>query len=149
MVFPERSEFCRGQQQQELRTSRRPSKHIAEPEENEEAICWHSESERAGAQREANVKGAPGLVVEILSPGTRKRDQTLKRNLFDRQGVREYWIVDPDRNQVTVYRRAEDGSFELNQTLGARTFDYKELPPQILQTPLLPGWSLSLDRLFR
>ena len=87
---------------------------------------------------EKNVQGAPGLVLEILSPGTRRRDRTLKRDLFDRQGVREYWLVDPGRNDVVVYRRAEDGSFKLQET-----------PAQTLTTLLLPGWSLSLDRLFR
>ena len=90
---------------------------------------------------EANVQGAPGLVVEILSPGTRKRDQTLKRNLFDRQGVREYWIVDPDRNRVIIHRRAADGSFPLAETLEAGRSD-------TLSTALLPGWGLSLDQLF-
>lgn len=89
-----------------------------------------------------NVRGAPGLVVEILSPSTRKRDQTLKRQLFDREGVREYWMVDPDRNRVTVHRRAADGSFPLATTLDAGRGD-------TLSTPLLPGWSLSLDQLFR
>ena len=89
---------------------------------------------------EANVKGVPGLVVEILSPGTRKRDQTLKRQLFDRVGVREYWMVDPDRNRVIVHRRAADGSFPLVTTLDAN---------ETLTTPLLPGWALALGRLFR
>lgn len=88
---------------------------------------------------EANVKGAPGLVVEILSPGTRKRDQTLKRQLFDREGVREYWMVDPDRNRVVVCRRAADGSFPLVNTLDTT---------ETLTTPLLPGWGLPLDKLF-
>ena len=89
---------------------------------------------------EANVKGVPGLVVEILSPGTRRRDQTLKRQLFDREGVREYWMVDPDRNRVIVHRRAADGSFPLVTTLAAN---------ETLTTPLLPGWALALGRLFR
>ncbi len=87
-----------------------------------------------------NIRGAPALVIEVLSPGTRRRDQTLKRRLFDREGVREYWIVDPDRNRVTAHRRAIDGSFPL-----ARMFNAGE----ILTTPLLPGWSLPLERLFR
>lgn len=87
---------------------------------------------------EKNVQGAPGLVIEILSPGTRRRDQTLKRDLFDREGVREYWMVNPDRNEVAIYRRVADGSFRLDAP-----------PAQTLTTPLLPGWSLSLDRLFR
>lgn len=88
---------------------------------------------------EKNVQGAPGLVVEILSPSTRKRDLTLKRQLFDREGVREYWIVDPDRNSVAVYRRVDDGSFPLATTLEAKDAD-------TLTTPLLPGWQLPLKR---
>ena len=89
-----------------------------------------------------NVQGAPGLVIEILSPGTRQRDLTAKRLLFDREGVREYWIVDPDRNSVAVHRRANDGAFPLATTLEAKH-------GEMLTTPLLPGWELSLERLFR
>ena len=89
-----------------------------------------------------HIHGVPGIVIEILSQGTRKRDLTIKRQLFDREGVREYWIVDPDRNSVAVYRRADDGSFPLTVTLDAKD-------AAVLTTPLLPGWELQLDRLFR
>ena len=89
-----------------------------------------------------HIHGVPGIVIEILSQGTRKRDLTIKRQLFDREGVREYWIVDPDRNSVAVYRRAGDGSFPLATTLEAKAVD-------TLTTPLLPGWELPLLRLFR
>ena len=99
-----------------------------------------------GDQREIltakHVHGAPGIVVEVLSPSTRKRDLTIKRQLFDREGVREYWIVDPDRNHVAVYRRDADGSLPLASTLEARN-------AETLTTPLLPGWELSLEKLFR
>jgi len=91
---------------------------------------------------EKNVQGAPGLIIEILSPSTRKRDLTIKRQLFDREGVREYWIVDPDRNSVAVHRRANDGAFPLAATLEAKH-------GEMLTSPLLPGWELSLLRLFR
>jgi Uma2 family endonuclease len=90
---------------------------------------------------EMNVRGAPGIVIEILSPGTRKRDLTIKRQLFDREGVREYWIVDPDRNTVALHRRVDDGSFPLARTLEANN-------AETLTTPLLPGWELQLERLF-
>ena len=88
-----------------------------------------------------NIQGAPALVVEILSPGTKKRDLGVKRELYDRGGVREYWAVDPDANLVTVYRRAADASFPKVQSLPSDA--------QSLSTPLLPGFSLSLETLFR
>jgi Uma2 family endonuclease len=46
------------------------------------------------------VKGIPDLVVEILSPATKGRDRRLKRELYRRVGVPEYWIVDPDEHVV-------------------------------------------------
>ncbi len=54
---------------------------------------------------EPNVQGAPALVVEVLSPSTRRRDLGIKRQLYDRGGVREYWVVDPKGRDLTVYRR--------------------------------------------
>lgn len=90
---------------------------------------------------EANAQGAPALVVEVLSPGTKKRDLGVKRDLFDRGGVREYWIVDPEANSITIYRRGHDGRLTKAQSLPSDA--------DAIRTPLLPGFSLSLDRLFR
>jgi Uma2 family endonuclease len=86
-----------------------------------------------------NIQGAPALVVEILSPGTKARDLGIKRQLYDRGGVREYWIVDPVGNTMMVYRRAVDGSFAVVNELTVEA---------VLTTPLLPGFSLPLQRLF-
>jgi len=47
-------------------------------------------------------KGAPDLVVEVLSPSTSRRDRWEKLNLYRRCGVREYWIADPDTNTLQV-----------------------------------------------
>ncbi|MGH9386535.1 MAG: Uma2 family endonuclease [Vicinamibacterales bacterium] len=88
-----------------------------------------------------HVKGAPALVVEILSPSTRKRDQRLKRELFERQGVREYWMVDPEANRVSIHRRLSEGSFPCVATPSAADRD-------VLTTPILPGFGLALDELF-
>lgn len=49
-------------------------------------------------------KGAPDLIVEILSPSTGKRDRWLKYKLYERAGVQEYWIVEPQNETVEVYR---------------------------------------------
>jgi Uma2 family endonuclease len=89
-----------------------------------------------------NIQGTPALVVEILSPSTRKRDREIKRQLYDRSGVREYWLVDPEQDVVTIHRRALDDSFPQAARLTAKALD-------TLDTPLLPGWSLPLARLFR
>ena len=43
----------------------------------------------------AKIKGAPDLLIEILSPSTASNDQNLKRRVYERSGVSEYWIVDP------------------------------------------------------
>jgi len=88
-----------------------------------------------------NVVGAPALVVEIPSPGTRRRDVHLKRRLFERSGVREYWLVDPSRSVVSVFRRTDTGAFTPAAELHASE-------RATLTTSILPGWSLAIDRLF-
>lgn len=50
-----------------------------------------------------NIKGAPDLIVEVLSPSTSKRDIGIKKKLYARHGVREYWIVDPELETVEVF----------------------------------------------
>ena len=90
---------------------------------------------------EPNIQGAPALVVEILSPSTRRRDVGIKRQLFDRGGVREYWLVEPKARDITVYRRQPDGGFPKLAQLSAGD-------ETTLATPLLPGFTLSLAKLF-
>jgi Uma2 family endonuclease len=54
---------------------------------------------------------APDLVVEILSPSTGYKDQTDKLALYERHGVKEYWVVNGDAGWVMVYRLKADGRF--------------------------------------
>ena len=67
---------------------------------------------RRGIISNAWISGAPDLVVEILSPSTASRDRGLKLRLYERQGVREYWIVDPDENAIDVRRFGEEPAHE-------------------------------------
>lgn len=67
---------------------------------------------RRGIIAEDTLRGAPDLVVEILSPGTAARDRELKRKLYQRQGVAVYWIVDPDEEAVEVWRFAKEPGHE-------------------------------------
>jgi Uma2 family endonuclease len=88
-------------------------------------------NERAAIVTAANVQGAPDLVIEILSDSTRRRDETLKRDRYERAGVREYWIVDPQRRVVRVLRRGGAGFLAPQEFLAAAG--------DVLITPLLPG----------
>jgi Uma2 family endonuclease len=55
--------------------------------------------------------GAPDMVVEILSPSNRKKDLIKKFLLYEKSGVREYWIADPEVKTVTVYVMQQDGEY--------------------------------------
>jgi Uma2 family endonuclease len=83
------------------------------------------------------ILGAPDLVIEILSDD-RDMDLDVKRKLYARHGVVEYWIVDPDANIVSVYRLQE------NATLPWRTFGANDS----LTSPLLPGLAVDLTAVF-
>jgi len=88
-----------------------------------------------------HAKGVPELVIEIGSKGTRKRDETIKRRLYERAGVSEYWIVDPMIDAIRLYRR-EDDRF-------GRPLEMSREAGDVLTTPLLPGLDLPLARIFR
>jgi Uma2 family endonuclease len=87
-----------------------------------------------------HVTGAPDIVVEIGSPSTRKRDETIKRRLYERSGVSEYWVVDPDLDVVRVYRN-RDGRFERPVELRADAGD-------VLTSAHLGGLEVPLGGIF-
>jgi Uma2 family endonuclease len=86
------------------------------------------------------IKGAPNLVVEIVSPNTRKRDETIKRRLYERFGIDEYWVIDPELDTIKVYRRTAD-RYERTAELSVENGD-------VLTTSLLPGLDLPLAKIF-
>ena len=55
--------------------------------------------------------GAPDWVIEILSPYTSRKDQVIKQSLYQRHGVKEYWIADPGNSFVHVYTLDEEGNY--------------------------------------
>ena len=92
---------------------------------------------------EKHATAAPDLVVEILSPGTRRRDKGRKRAIYEREGAAEYWIVDPEVKHVTVLRRAGPESGFTSAT----TFAHAKR--DVLASPLFPGLRIPLARIFR
>jgi Uma2 family endonuclease len=104
-------------------------------------LLYLSNARAAEALTPQHVRGVPELVVEIGSPGTRKRDETVKRRLYERSGVSEYWVVDPDLDVVRVYRRDGD-TF-------ARVIELSADAGDTLTSPLLPGLVIRLADVFR
>ncbi len=68
-------------------------------------LLYMSNERAAEILTDLNVQGVPELVIEIASPSTRRRDASLKRALYERTGMSEYWIVEPKGDRVRVYRR--------------------------------------------
>ena len=84
------------------------------------------------------IRGAPDLLVEILSPSTERRDRIIKRDLYARHGVREYWLVDPYAKTVTVLLLSA-GGYDTHAVYGEG---------DTLTSPTLPGFALDLGGLF-
>jgi Uma2 family endonuclease len=89
--------------------------------------------ERSAILTDKNIQGAPDLVVEIISPGSEDRDRLVKTRLYREHRVREYWLVDRDARQVTVYTPTDARVFEESDTL---------------VSDVLPGLAISLRPLF-
>ena len=60
-----------------------------------------------------NIYGTPDMVVEVLSKSTRKKDITVKKDIYEANGVREYWIIDPYMKVISVYL-LRDGKYFLS-----------------------------------
>ena len=95
--------------------------------------------ERLDILTEKNVRGAPDLVVEILSPATAERDLVIKKKLYEKFGVREYWIVDLGAKSIEVLQMTDEGF----KTLRVYTQDTH------LTSSLLKNFSLAVGDVFK
>jgi Uma2 family endonuclease len=89
---------------------------------------------------EDNIRGAPDLAIEILSEATRRSDEVVKRKLYERYRVSEYWIVDPELETVKIYRMTDQGYL--------RVAELSREAADTLTTPLLLAFRLSLAEIF-
>ena len=104
-------------------------------------IVFFSNERRVEIASGDRLSGAPDLVIEIISPGTEneRRDRVLKRRLYGRFGVKEYWLVDLMNRSVEVYALGQDG---LELKASYRGDDE-------LTSSLLPGFHARLTELFK
>lgn len=91
-----------------------------------------------GKLDEMGCKGAPDFIIEILSPSTQRHDRLVKYNLYQRAGVREYWIVDPSAKSIQTFV-LEDGRYT------AAGFGS---PGDILKVSVLEGCFIELSKVF-
>lgn len=84
--------------------------------------------------------GAPDIIGEILSPGNNKKELKAKYEIYEEAGVLEYWIFHPAERTFLKYTLDENGRFQVTNflTLG-----------DVVTTPVLPGFSMSLDEVFQ
>ena len=94
--------------------------------------------ERQSIITDKNIQGAPDLVVEILSPSSTYKDRVLKNKLYSKYGVKEFWLVDPDKREIQILILKE------NILTPLKTFRQNE----ILQSHLLNGLAIRLTEIF-
>jgi len=94
--------------------------------------------DRLAIVAERGVEAAPDLLVEVLSPGTARRDRVRKLNAYARHGVRHYWLVDPEAKTLEAFELME-GAYRLAAAVG----DDDELRPGVF-----PGLAISLPDLW-
>lgn len=84
-------------------------------------------------------KGAPDMVIEILSPSSLRHDRLVKLGLYQRAGVREYWIVDPENKAVQVFLQDDSGSLKIHEDYGQE---------DVAKVNVLNGCFVELKRVF-
>ena len=95
-------------------------------------VCDRSKLDKHGC------KGAPDMIIEILSPSTRRHDRLVKLNLYQRAGVREYWIADPDNKSVQVFT-LESGALKIREDYGRE---------DVAKVNVLDGCFIELSKVF-
>ena len=103
-------------------------------------LFWVSDQGKA-VLMEDGLHGPPDLIVEVLSPSTAKRDLTVKYRLYERSGVREYWLADVDNRYIAVYGRDGAGRYAL---LDAYEAGETLISPTLSQSVPLPAALFSL-----
>jgi len=100
-----------------------------------------------GKLTDKGCSGAPDLIIEILSPYTSKKDLNEKFRLYEREGVREYWIVDHESRYVQVFILQADGIYDAGTVTPPVALKSDESDRNVTSTALT-GFSIAIDDLF-
>jgi Uma2 family endonuclease len=98
---------------------------------------------------ERGCNGAPDLIIEIISPSSRRRDRLIKFDLYLKAKVREYWVVTPEDEEIAVH--VLDGGRYFTRIYGVNEPDTKEdeRGPEIIPVTVLPGLEINTKDIFR
>jgi len=88
---------------------------------------------------EQGCNGAPDLVVEVLSPGNTQKEMRDKFEVYQNSGVREYWLVDPQRESILIYGLNEDGKYIAG---------HPYVTGMKVESNVLPGFVLDTSEIF-
>ena len=89
---------------------------------------------------DAGCKGAPDFIIEILSPSTAKNDEIIKKELYEKHGVKEYWLVHPTDKIIITYL------LKKNKKFGPAEFHPEDTK---LDIKSLPGLSIDFNEVFK
>ncbi|MDZ7261265.1 MAG: Uma2 family endonuclease [candidate division KSB1 bacterium] len=99
-------------------------------------LCYVS-SARVHILREQYIAGAPDMICEIISPGTRKIDRNDKMKMYARYGVQEYWLIDPHKQTAEFFRNEQGKWVPIGLDVTG-----------VFRSEVIPGFWLRVDWLF-
>jgi len=96
---------------------------------------------------ERGCNGTPDLIIEIASPSTRRKDRTIKRDLYFKAKVREYWIVSPENREIEVHLLDSGYAPRLYGINEPNAEDDTKIP-EIVPVSVLPGLEIDVNDIF-
>jgi len=107
--------------------------------------------------KNGRIYGAPDLIVEVTSPSTKHRDIGYKKSLYEKTGVKEYWIINPMDKSVEIYTLTKTNQYNCHlmtqlvpdyERAGLTADELKEIPI-VITSQLLEGFSISIYDMFK
>ena len=87
---------------------------------------------------DSNIQGAPDLIIEILSPSNKENDRIFKKHMYEKFGVKEYWVVDPENEKLEIWE-LKNNKYQLAIKAGNN---------QVVESPSLKGLRVNLSAVF-